>query len=257
MKVIALGFHGPPLEAGDPRLETFLAAVESFFGTKLEFDLRFPPEGRLPTPFNTRLVRIRDRPGLIAERVRARRPLVISAGEEGPNLSVTLQSELETRAADGEALQSVSISLVELELGDARLPSLIERCGDAWRAWHLTSMPPGVHVSLFMHPSRPLQKGRGVTTEWSALPHLRAGTFRSAALPMDLGWLNYWSERTAGVLGFPDERRDAEWLANARRTPAGAWLVQLTKEPFDPNRQDHIDALARAYRRFEAIGTRW
>jgi len=56
--------------------------------------------------------------------------------------------------------------------------------------------------------------------------------------------------------GFPDPARDAELLSRSRRAASGGWVVQLTDEPLDLDRPDHLDALKRTYERFPEIGGR-
>ena len=79
---------------------------------------------------------------------------------------------------------------------------------------------------------------------------------RSPEIPHRLGWLNYWSAASAPIIGFPDPARDAELLSRSRRTASGGWVVQLTDEPLDLDRPEHLDALKRTYERFPEIGGR-
>lgn len=74
--------------------------------------------------------------------------------------------------------------------------------------------------------------------------------------PMQLWWLNYWSERACTYLGFPDPVRDGSLLANSYQTPSGAWLVKLGTEPIDLECPEHLAMLADAYERFPHIGIR-
>jgi hypothetical protein len=78
---------------------------------------------------------------------------------------------------------------------------------------------------------------------------------RDASIPSRLGWINYWSETTARELQFPDPARDAELLRRSRPTDK-AWVVRLTDEPLDLDRDDHRAALRAAYDRFPQIGGR-
>ncbi|NPC70432.1 hypothetical protein HPP05_11800 [Corallococcus exiguus] len=89
------------------------------------------------------------------------------------------------------------------------------------------------------------------------LPDLKLpGDISSPEIPHRLGWLNYWSAASARVLGFPDPSRDAELLSRARHTATNDWVVRLTDEPLDLDKPDHLDALLRAYERFQKIGGR-
>nr|WP_223646851.1 DUF5953 family protein [Corallococcus sp. EGB] len=78
----------------------------------------------------------------------------------------------------------------------------------------------------------------------------------SPEIPQHLGWLNYWSDAAARVIGFPDPARDAALLSRSRRTPSGGWVVPLTEAPLDYDNPEHIEALRRAYERFPVIGGR-
>ncbi len=75
-------------------------------------------------------------------------------------------------------------------------------------------------------------------------------------LPQRLGWLNYWSAEVAEHLGFPDPQKDADLLPLCRKLPSGHWVVQLTEDPLDLTRPDHVEAIVRAYWRFDKIGRR-
>ncbi|MGE6757158.1 DUF5953 family protein [Corallococcus interemptor] len=79
---------------------------------------------------------------------------------------------------------------------------------------------------------------------------------RSPEIPHRLGWLNYWSDATARIIGFPDPERDANLLSRSRRLSSGGWLVQLTDALLTLDNPAHLDALLRAYERFPVIGGR-
>lgn len=89
------------------------------------------------------------------------------------------------------------------------------------------------------------------------LPRLRFQTVDDiGGAPARLGWLNYWSARAAGAIGFPDDSKDQRLMPLARRLDDGAWFVKLTAEPLDVMRPDHVEALAWAYWRFDKVGKR-
>ena len=89
------------------------------------------------------------------------------------------------------------------------------------------------------------------------LPRLELMGFRSTdERPNELGWLNYWSAETAAILGFPDPAKDARILPLCRQLTDGAWLVKLTDEPLDLEREDHVDSIVWAYWRFDKVGKR-
>jgi hypothetical protein len=131
-------------------------------------------------------------------------------------------------------------------VGVAAAPAVLEAVAEAARAFwgHATPFAAGVDI-VSRHPPR-----RG-------LPLLKdPDALRSPEVPWHLGWLCYWSAATARVIGFPDPARDAGLLSRSRRTASGGWVVQLTDEPLDLDRPEHLDALKRTYERFPEIGGR-
>lgn len=79
---------------------------------------------------------------------------------------------------------------------------------------------------------------------------------RLPLLPQRLGWLNCWSNEVAEHLGFPDPQKDADLLPLCSQLPSGHWIVQLTEDPLDLTRPDHVEAIVQAYWRFDKIGRR-
>jgi hypothetical protein len=90
------------------------------------------------------------------------------------------------------------------------------------------------------------------------LPPLGAPpTLASIDVPRRLGWINFWSPATCALLGFPDATRDARWLRGAKQGKSGAWVVRLTDDMLDPERNpEHVKALHEAYARFPEVGGR-
>ena len=130
--------------------------------------------------------------------------------------------------------------------GVAAAPAVLEAVAEAARAFWGECTPFRAAVDIVsQHPPR-----RG-------LPQLKVSSaLRSPEIPDRLGWLCYWSAATARVIGFPDPARDAGLLSRSRRTASGGWVVQLTDEPLDLDRPEHLDALKRTYERFPEIGGR-
>jgi hypothetical protein len=67
---------------------------------------------------------------------------------------------------------------------------------------------------------------------------------------MGLAWLNYWSDRVARVLRFPDPERDRPITGCYERVADRGWLVRLTPEPLDLERPEHLERMQWAYDRF-------
>ena len=138
--------------------------------------------------------------------------------------------------------------------GVAAAPAVLEAVAEAARAFwgHATPFKAGVDIVSQVEslPTMPEPPRRG-------LPVIRVpSAMRSPEIPHRLGWLNYWSAASARIIGFPDPARDAELLSRSRRTALGGWVVQLTDEPLDLDRPEHLDALKRTYERFPEIGGR-
>ncbi|HET9450241.1 MAG TPA: DUF5953 family protein, partial [Aggregicoccus sp.] len=160
---------------------------------------------------------------------------------------------------------AVGSAVVWLAPGTAPAPllaPLLAAAGDALEAWWAAYMPLAAEAELVqVQRVSPARRSAGRerllarTPALAALPRLRAGipALPTPEAPLSLGWLNYWSAATAHWLGFPDEARDAEWLSRSTRTPAGAWVWRLTEQPFELSRPEHLEALARAYARFERL----
>jgi hypothetical protein len=130
--------------------------------------------------------------------------------------------------------------------GVAAAPAVLEAVAEAARAYWGECTPFRAAVDIVSrHPPR-----RG-------LPLLKdPDALRSPEVPWHLGWLCYWSAAAARVIGFPDPARDAELLSRSRRTASGGWVVQLTDEPLDLDKPEHLDALKQTYERFPEIGGR-
>jgi hypothetical protein len=73
--------------------------------------------------------------------------------------------------------------------------------------------------------------------------------------PSRLCWINYWPAETCRLVGAPDPSRDT-FLHRAEPLPDGGWLWQLTADPTDLERPEHLAALLAAYDRFPAVGHR-
>jgi hypothetical protein len=138
--------------------------------------------------------------------------------------------------------------------GVAAAPAVLEAVAEAARAYWGECTPFRAAVDIVSQvqnlPTMPEPPRRG-------LPVLKGpGLRNSPEIPGRLGWLCYWSAAAARIIGFPDAARDAELLSRARRTASGGWVVQLTDEPLDLDRPEHLDALKRTYERFPEIGGR-
>lgn len=139
-----------------------------------------------------------------------------------------------------------------------RTAPLMAAIGDALGALTGRFVPIGTALRL-RNVQQGVNYGGGPDPLRGRLPALRTCTYGGLQAPEQpeiLGWLNYWSPRACEYLGFPDSSRDAALLRQSWRTPAGAWMVQVTPEPLDLARPGHLEALARVYECFPRIGVR-
>jgi hypothetical protein len=160
---------------------------------------------------------------------------VPAASSPGRQPQLVVHAELPLNAA-------VAAAAVEM------LEQVAEGVGARWGV-----AAPGVVRSVIAKQTGP--KSGGTDKPPLGLPVLKLPwNIRAPEIPGCLGWLNYWSETAARVIGFPDPSRDAELLARARRTATGGWVLRLTEEPLDLDNPAHLEALKRAYERFPEIG---
>lgn len=221
------------------------------------------PAGTPPGAGRLRLVELPDRDAWVAERLSRVEPVLLFGGPLRPGLSVSVQPATDVRVAGGGGVGTVVVHLAPGTAPAQLLPDVLVSGGDALGAY-CCQVTPGAAAGLLLQvqlaPPGPVRPGvQALLARLPALaglPRLRGalGSLPVAEAPLSLGWLNYWSEATARWLGFPEPARDAEWLARATRTPAGAWVLRLTDEPLDVERPEHLDALVRAYRRFDRLG---
>ena len=154
----------------------------------------------------------------------------------------------------GKAQSDFHAALPHNAAGVAAAPAVLEAVAEAARAFWGHATPFNASVDIVSQiqnlPTMPEPPRRG-------LPVLKGPGFRSSPeIPGRLGWLCYWSAAAARIIGFPDAARDAELLSRSRRTASGGWVVQLTDEPLDLDRPEHLDMVKRTYERFPEIGGR-
>lgn len=266
---VQVTFFVPPLEGDEPRLASLFSALEATLpGTELIWraeETESPErddDERWMAGAGVRLVRTKARDRWAADQLRRGQGALLFSGPARPGVSVSIERASPLTPRSGQPVGTVVLMLPEDTLEGDVLPGVLTACGDALHAWCAPFMPFAaasvlmpVQMSL---PGRVDSYRQGLIERnpaLEALPRLPGGipALPTAEAPPSLGWLNYWSVDTARWLGFPDEARDGEWLARSVRTPAGAWLVRLTDEVFDVQRPEHLEALDRAYRRFERI----
>lgn len=151
------------------------------------------------------------------------------------------------------------------DVHDERVEALFVALGDAVSAYSAHYSPAQAARRLNAIHWRPADvdapptPARHFEPQELRLPRLANALYQGLASPLQpqgFGWLNYWSEQTAGYIGFPNAERDGDLLRNAYRTPAGAWLVKTCREPLDLSKPAHLDRLIDAYDRFPRLAVR-
>lgn len=242
-ETLSIKVYGPALAGDDERPVAAVRALERALpGLLLEWTVTD----------DHRILQLPQRDAWLARASsEGRFPLVCNNDESAP----VLISGSHIPAASGPGGQGLLDVQAQLPL-DARsiavardmLGAVAEAAGALWG--HATPFRASAEIAAqTIHPRMRELPPRGLP----ALKHPEE--LQSPAVPHRLGWLNYWSATAAQVIGFPDSGRDAELLAQARRTATG-WVVQLTETPLELDIPAHLEALLQAYERFPEIGGR-
>lgn len=241
--------YAPPLVPGDERPPAMAHAIEETWpDERMVQELRQKPGKKYQYD---EVVHGKDRDEWLRSKTEEGAIPWVSNGNNDRPITISGSANPETLASGGVAQLHVYGTLPSTPPFVERADAFLERLGRGLRAYWGTLTPDAAHLDIvqqIIHEDSDDKPPRG-------LPALLPPDDRLEGphLPYFLGWVNYWSAETAARLGFPDARRDAEWLARARRADGG-WIVRLTDEPLELDRADHLDALARAYARFAAVG---
>jgi hypothetical protein len=242
---IGMIVYAPALARDDGRpLAVVLAMERALPGMHLE--LMISDEGQL--------IRLSDRDAFVAqESKRGEFPLLRSA-DDNLRVSITGWEKPAEVSPGGQPQFEFHVALPLSADGVAVAAALLEAVAETGRAFwgHATPFSAGVDIARQTRGGRADREAppRGLP----AIKHPEM--IRSPEIPHRLGWLNYWSAASAGVIGFPDPARDVDLLSRARRTASGGWVVQITDAHLDLDNPAHLAALLRAYERFPEIGGR-
>ena len=187
------------------------------------------------------LVRVnRDRAAHLVPNERGHLPFLTTAEGE-PDATFKALLIPEEIAPGGVATLHVHATLPVVPAADASRG--LERVADALRAGWAMLTPNDAHTVIVEQ----VVGTDGDESPPAGLPALDVPEDLPSDVPQRLGWINYWSFSIAARIGF------RESFAVAHETPTG-WIVQLTPEPLDLKRADHVAALRSAYERWPAIG---
>jgi hypothetical protein len=241
-----LRLYAPPARRDDPRALAALRALEERFPEEALWPLDDAWSDSNSTPAREVFVQAHGNKILLSNRREGRdHRFTMSFRDDGvtygksflpyaeaefqlPETAAVLSAAADTVLVLGEAIEAYWGKLTPEEAGYALLGQIV-----------------------FPHARNP----RPVPFGLPPLQPMRA--LRGPEVPLMLGWVNYWSAATCALLGFPDASRDARWLRGAKQGKSGAWVVRLTDEPLDPERNpEHVKALHEAYARFPEVGGR-
>ena len=163
--------------------------------------------------------------------------------------------------ADGHVAGQLGVDIVTINVPLALQPAfgaLMGQVGDHLEAYAARYSPwdAGVDMNQVLFPTRympPLTDRQKELVAFGFPQYRRDWHPGGWHIPDRIEWLNYWSPQACAALEFPGHPGDLSLFAHARRTPRGAFLLQMTDEPLDLANMDHRTRLKRAYDRFERI----
>lgn len=141
---------------------------------------------------------------------------------------------------------AAQVERVLCDVGDA-----LQACSARW-----TPKPLDTWQRVLQQGARDVQGLAARTPAGVVLPRLRPLAERQPLQPEAGGWWNYWSAQTAAFLGLHDPAAEADWRGLARRTAAGAWLVKLGPDAFEPLTPGAMERLAWLHGRLPLLGMR-
>jgi hypothetical protein len=233
-------FFAAPLVVDDPRVARIVSDLEAALpGIRLDCEA---------TPSGTAR-QLTDRDGFLRVAASRRELPFLFTCDQDRYVAVRGNEQPGILMPGGAPLYEVWLSLPIAE-GPGRLEQALAGIGRASGAhWGAASPEAAAAIiatqTVWAHLPRPVPAGLP--------PLVPPGRLRNGLIPQRLGWINYWSEKTARHLGFPDPALDRDLLVRSRSLD-NAWVVRLTDEPLDLCRHDHLLALREAYNRFAAIG---
>jgi hypothetical protein len=237
LSALVLDAYAPPLEPATSRAENAVRALEETWPIHLvnELDL----EGN-------RIRHDHDRPAYLASKPQGL--AFIASLDDEPHAT------LSGLVLEGGILAPVGVDELHVlghlpAIDSARAARGLERFAEALAATSAMLTPTAAHDVIMEQVTAPTSDDQPP----AGLPRLDVGEDLEPAVPRCLGWINYWNDAAATRIGFTGKAADV--FASVRRVATG-WVAQLTAEPLDLERPDHLAVLRRAYDRFPAIGRR-
>jgi hypothetical protein len=237
--VIRVSFSAPPLAKGDERPLRAVAAVEQTLGIAIDRDGSHPPWRRVDASARAELLAAAAARGELGP---------LSNDDDTHFVSLRGVAAPEIVAPAGQPSLDVHLRMPEEEPFLSRAVDAVAALGSAveatWGSATTEHSRLAIGSQTVHHSGKPPLLGLPALVPLVRLPH--------AEIPHRIGWINYWSAATVARMGL----RGAPLPDLARTIDNGAWVWLLTDEPLDLRRADHVDALRRAYERFDAVGGR-
>jgi hypothetical protein len=264
---ITLDLAAPARDADHPSRPQLLRSVESLRpGATLTWTAEPGAGARTargsasPDADAQRLIRVPDRDAFVRDRLERKEVAHLFSGPAEPYVSVHFEPS-SVASRDGSRSARTTVWVGDDVLRGDLLWKLLAASAESLEAWYGSFMPlesAALLVEiLFARKLRAESPAAALLEAVPALQGLRSrsvGPLPTAAVPAQIGWLNYWSADTARFVGFVEG--EPVPFARWERTPVGAWMLQVTDDPFDVRRPDHAAALVAAYRRFPQVGGR-
>jgi hypothetical protein len=231
---LLLDAFAPPLAPGSDRAERAVRAIEEAWAIRLVLEV---------TADGTRIGHDQDRARYLAAEPGGGLAFLATPDDQ-PH--ATLAGIVEPGALAPGGLDELHVHGELPPLDATRAGPALERCAVALGAGWAMLTPTAAHGTIVEQVIAPDSEDAPP----AGLPRLDLGESLPRDIPRRLGWLSYWSDRVAARMGFAGA---ADAFASVERVASG-WLVQLTREPLDLARPDHLAALQRAYEQLPAIG---
>lgn len=248
-----LAFAIPESSWNGRTLDEGCAALEQLSqGEPLAFEAAFREEA---TGSRWHRHRIEERASFLEQVVARSSGVRLESSESQDSLAMVFSTGFHARA---HGIRTSRLALACVPTTEQSLPGILAAVGDALRAVRCHFVPPAINATVERALQRLTMRDEPDFGLVQRMTNLLPAIVAHGAddRPRRVGWLTYWSAATCAFMGFPDPEKDAPVLARSFLTAQRAWLIKLTDEPLDLEREDHRAALAWAYKRFDRLSPR-
>jgi hypothetical protein len=240
-----LQLYCPKLHKGDKRTLRAIDAAENVLGEKLLF--HETATGPKRTVNRESLVR--------TEIAKSGSPPMITNGDKARYFAISGLA-LPMLLPAGRAMFRAHAYIAPQLVRKIDSHQLLAGMGFAFEAWWGSLDPPTLGHLIYdqLHApgvgayGNPIVLPPGIP----ALSHVNE--LESAARPAWIGWINYWSDEAAALLGLTERNGDKIVPFQKVARVSGGWVLKVTNVPLDVARPDHLSRLVAAYERFPGVG---